>query len=302
MNGGVYVGRFAPSPTGPLHFGSLVAALASYLDARANDGRWLVRVENIDPPREQPGAADDILNTLERWHLHWDGEVLYQSERVDAYRDTVDRLLQAGLAYRCRCTRSKLASRGAGPYPGTCRTARVGAGEPHAVRLRTADECRSFDDLLQGTITQHLQQDSGDFVIWRRDDLPAYQIAVTLDDQYQHITRLVRGADLLASTPRQNYLREVLQLRDLQAAHLPVAVDSRQQKLGKQTGAAAVGALHAPSVLTRALQFLQQNPPAELAHSDLPEILEWGVKNWNINKLRGIAALETDKDYKLVAY
>ena len=219
-----YVGRFAPSPTGPLHFGSLVAAVASYLQARVQGGRWLLRVEDIDPPREQPGASDDIIKALDRHGFEWDGGVHFQSASDEAHRTALDSLVERELAYRCRCSRRELldAKRGSlgAIYPGTCRT----GCEPGdaAIRLLTNDSEIVFEDALQGRISQRLESQSGDFVIRRRDGLIAYHLAVVVDDEIQGVTEIVRGIDLMDSTPRQICLQQLLGYRTPQYVHVPV--------------------------------------------------------------------------------
>jgi glutamyl-Q tRNA(Asp) synthetase len=269
----MYTGRFAPSPTGPLHIGSLIAALASWLDARAAGGRWRVRIEDLDRPRCMPGAADAILRTLERLGLHWDGEVIYQSARIECYRAALERL-QAH-TYWCGCTRREvadsslgLASDGAHIYPGTCR-ARA-PRERRALRVRTTPEPIAFVDRLQGRCEQVLERDIGDFVLWRADGQFAYQLAVAVDDAEQGVSDVVRGADLLDSTPRQMYLQQLLGYATPRYMHVPVALDSAGDKLSKQTGAAPVEA--DPQSLARALRFLGQPDSPTLAAA---------VRAWN---------------------
>ncbi|MHB8424751.1 MAG: tRNA glutamyl-Q(34) synthetase GluQRS [Gammaproteobacteria bacterium] len=216
-----YKGRFAPSPTGPLHFGSLVTAVGSFLDARAHGGQWLLRMEDLDPLRESPGAADTILRSLDAFGLHWDGALLYQHSRLDAYQAAVERLRAAGLTFPCACSRTEIADSSLwgveGPvYPGTCRHGLPPGKPARAIRLRVADgEILSFDDALQSQVRQHLAKEVGDFVIRRADGRFAYQLAVVLDDALQGITHVVRGADLLLSTPRQLYLQGLLHLPTL---------------------------------------------------------------------------------------
>ncbi|CAG0907840.1 unnamed protein product, partial [Cyprideis torosa] len=220
----VHRGRFAPSPTGPLHQGSLVAAVGSYLCAHKQGGSWLVRIEDLDPPREDPLAADTILRTLEKHALYWDEAVLRQSDRQFVYQETVDTLLQGGLAYYCQCSRKQLQSTAIqgpmGPiYPGTCRNKNLSTG---AVRLRTIHESIAFNDARIGHYTQRLATELGDFVIQRRDHWFAYQLAVVVDDAAQGITDIVRGEDLLDNTPRQIYLQHLLGLPTPQYLHLPL--------------------------------------------------------------------------------
>ena len=264
----MYAGRFAPSPSGPLHFGSLVAALASWLDARAARGRWLVRIEDLDAPRTQPGAADEILRTLERLGLHWDGEVLYQSRRTGLYRDALERLRDR--TYWCSCSRREIADSslgmaadGAQIYPGTCRGGVAPGKTPRALRLKAAGAVE-FIDRVQGRQTQILERDVGDFVLERADGQFAYQLAVVVDDAAQGITDVVRGADLLDSTPRQIYLQQVLGYPTPRYLHVPAAVNAAGEKLSKQTGASPVGS--APD-LRRALAFLNQPETDDLGQA-----------------------------------
>jgi glutamyl-Q tRNA(Asp) synthetase len=271
-----YVGRFAPSPTGPLHFGSLIAALASYLDARAGNGRWLLRIEDIDPPREQPGASAAIVDTLRRHGLHWDGDLLYQSRRLPLYREALARLLAQGDAFPCGCTRATLAA-GGGLHRGRCRTPE----RPCAVRLRVDDEEVAVDDALQGRFSQALARQVGDFVIWRREDLPAYQLAVVVDDGAQGVTHVVRGCDLLDNTPRQVLLQRRLGLPVPRYAHLPVIANALGQKLSKQTFARALDGADAAANLRAALDFLgQPAPPPD--RGTAAAILDWAIRHWSL--------------------
>ena len=283
-----YVGRFAPTPSGHLHFGSLVAALASYLDARHVGGRWLVRMEDIDPPREMPGAQEAILRTLELHGLHWDGEVLRQSSRTEAYQAQIARLLEQGLAYPCQCSRSQLQASG-GLYPGTCRDQYLPEAG-NAIRLRVPQLRYCFDDRLQGRFCQHLGEELGDFVIRRRDGLIAYQLAVVMDDALQGITDVVRGADLLDNTPRQLYLQELLGLPQPRYLHLPLLIQPDGHKLGKRYRSPALSAEQASAQLARALRALGQQPPAELEGAPCTELLAWAVPHW---RAEAIPALRT---------
>jgi glutamyl-Q tRNA(Asp) synthetase len=260
-----YVGRFAPSPTGPLHFGSLVAALASWCDARAVGGRWLVRMEDLDRPREMPGAADDILHTLRAFGLDWDGEVMVQSERNDAYRAALERL--APLVYPCGCTRREIADSavtapdGAHVYPGTCRNGLAPGRTARALRIRVGDARIAFHDAVQGAIEQDLAHDVGDFVLTRADGLYAYQLAVVVDDAEQGVTDVVRGADLLDSTPRQIFLQRALRVPEPRYLHVPVVTNVAGEKLSKQTLATPVDANDPLPALRSALAFLGQSVP-----------------------------------------
>ncbi len=287
-----YCGRFAPSPTGPLHFGSLVAAVGSYLDAKHHHGTWLVRMEDLDAPRCMPGAADDILRTLEAFGLHWDEDVIYQSQRTAAYDEALHKLQSIGAVYPCCCTRKEIADSALhgidGPvYPGTCRHGIPAGREGRAWRVRTDDDPVGFNDELQGRIAQHLESEIGDFVVKRADGLYAYQLAVVVDDAFQHITHIVRGCDLLASTPRQIHLQRLLGLPTPAYMHLPVAVNAQGEKLSKQTLAPAISTDDAVATLISALDFLRQQPPAELRQGNVEEVLGWAVKNWQPERLKG---------------
>jgi glutamyl-Q tRNA(Asp) synthetase len=258
-----YVGRFAPSPTGPLHFGSLVAALASYLEARAAKGKWLVRLDDLDRPRAQPGAADEILRALERLGFEWDGPVLVQSDRVERYRATLDELTRRGLAYSCSCARkeledSTLAIDGARIYPGTCRHGPAPGKTARALRLRTHGAPIGFADAIQGWVEQRVEQEVGDFVLLRADGIIAYQLAVVADDMDQGVTDVVRGADLLDSTARQIHLQRLLGARTPHYAHVPVALNAAGEKLAKQTGARPLDLSDPKAELARARRFLGQ--------------------------------------------
>jgi len=264
------VGRFAPSPTGPLHFGSLVAALASWLDARAAGGRWLVRIEDLDAPRAQPGAAEDILRSLGGLGLEWDGPVVYQSRRMEAYETAVRSL--SGHTYWCGCTRREIADSslgvaadGARIYPGTCRDGIASGKTRRALRVRTTGEPVRFTDRVQGPQEQVLERDVGDFVLYRAGEQFAYQLAVVVDDAEQGVTDVVRGADLLDSTPRQIYLQRLLGYPTPRYLHVPAAVDAAGEKLSKQTGAPPI--LNGANALRRALSFLGQPETDDLAQA-----------------------------------
>jgi glutamyl-Q tRNA(Asp) synthetase len=281
-----YRGRFAPSPTGPLHFGSLVAAAGSFLQARASGGEWLVRIEDIDPPREVAGAADDILRTLERLGLHWDGPVLYQSARRDAYRDAIESLRHAGAVYSCGCSRREIADsslRGIeGPiYPGTCRVGLAPGREERALRVRTDSVAIAFEDRWQGRIDSVLANDVGDFVVRRADGFVAYQLAVVVDDAAQEITEVVRGADLLLSTPRQLHLQRLLGLPTPAYAHLPAVVNVHGEKLSKQTGAPPIADDPAVPLLRRVLSFLGQRVSAPDDVADVESLWRFAVATWD---------------------
>jgi glutamyl-Q tRNA(Asp) synthetase len=291
-----YVGRFAPSPTGPLHFGSLVAATASYLQAKAHDGRWLLRIEDIDPPREQAGATDAILNALDRYGFEWDEEIIFQSGRLEAHERAVQSLLDRKLAYPCSCSRRDLADAPRGPlgsiYPGTCRDG-CDAAET-AIRLRTTHAPISFVDGLQGLQTQHLERDSGDFIIRRRDGLIAYHLAVVVDDAIDGITEIVRGIDLMDSTPRQIWLQQLLGCGTPDYAHIPVVTHPNGDKLSKLTGAPGIPLHDATRALCAALVALQQEPPSSLQDCGLAEVWQWAIENWQIHAMQGQTAVSTD--------
>ncbi|HEY7241542.1 MAG TPA: tRNA glutamyl-Q(34) synthetase GluQRS [Burkholderiales bacterium] len=265
----MYVGRFAPSPTGPLHFGSLVAAAASWLDARAARGRWFVRIEDLDAPRAQPGAVDEILRALERLGLTWDGPVVYQSLRGARYEAALQRL-QAS-TYWCGCTRREIADSalghaadGAQIYPGTCRGGLPAGKAPRALRLGVGRRAISFVDRVLGKQEQDLAREVGDFVLYRADGLVAYQLAVVVDDAEQGVTDVVRGADLIDSTARQIHLQALLGYPQPRYLHVPVAVNASGEKLSKQSGARALDASRRDELLRRALAFLGQRVTADL--------------------------------------
>lgn len=289
MTYSAYTGRFAPTPSGYLHFGSLVAALASFLDARAVGGRWLLRMEDLDPPREVAGAQAAILHTLEQYGLEWDGAVVYQSQRHEAYRQVVQRLFSQGLAYACICSRKQLEG-SAGVYPGTCRDAGHSTTDA-AIRLRVPEVTYSFEDRVQGRFAQHLGRESGDFVIQRRDGLYAYQLAVVLDDAWQGVTDIVRGADLLDSTPRHLYLQELLGLRQPRYLHVPLIIQPDGHKLGKSYRSPPLQGNEAGPLLLRALRALGQQPPASLEGDAPREILAWAITHWDALQIPRAAAV-----------
>jgi len=284
-----YVGRFAPTPSGYLHFGSLFAALASYLDARAVGGGWLLRMEDIDPPREMPGAQAAIVETLRRYGFVWDGAMLRQSQRQAAYEAAIEHLLDAGLAYACTCSRKQLQAH-PGAYPGFCRDAGHGPRDA-AIRLRVPDREYHFCDRVQGEYRQHLGREVGDFVIRRRDGLVAYQLAVVLDDAWQGVTDVVRGADLLDSTPRQLYLQELLGLPQPRYLHLPLIIQPDGHKLGKSYRSPPLPPDEASPLLLRALRALGQQPAAELAGAPAAEILTWAIVHWDAGRIPRTRAL-----------
>jgi glutamyl-Q tRNA(Asp) synthetase len=292
MNIPAYIGRFAPTPSGYLHFGSLVAALASYLDARAVNGRWLLRMEDLDPPREVAGAQDGILRTLESYGLEWDGELVRQSTRDPEYAALVQQLLSQGLAYACTCSRKQLAGT-QGIYPGTCRNAGHGFADA-AIRLRVPELSYHFVDRVQGDYRQHLGRDGGDFVIRRRDSLYAYQLAVVLDDAWQGVTDVVRGADLLDSTPRQLYLQELLGLPQPRYLHVPLITQPDGHKLGKSYRSPPLPTDQATVLLMRALRALGQPLPEGADYGTPGELLRWASQHWDASRIaRSLTLCET---------
>ncbi|MBQ0720200.1 MAG: tRNA glutamyl-Q(34) synthetase GluQRS [Gammaproteobacteria bacterium] len=295
-----YIGRFAPSPTGPLHKGSLLAALASFLDARANHGQWLVRIEDLDPPREVPGAADLILRQLDEHGLHWDGSVLYQSTRLPAYREALQRLAHAGLLYACYCNRARLRTLG-GCYDGACRLYTINSSsvvpdKPHAIRIQLPEPSSiTVDDLIQGQLEFNLSA-AGDFILWRRDHLPAYQLACSLDDGYQNISHVIRGSDLLDSSPRQMHLLRCLNLETPRYGHIPVLSNRQGQKLSKQNHAPELNASEALSNLLDCLRLLGFSTPSELDRASTQQVLGWAIEHWQLANIPSLTRVtESDK-------
>lgn len=286
-----YRGRFAPSPTGPLHFGSLIAAVGSYLQARAHNGEWWIRIENIDPPREAKGATDSILHSLEAHGMEWDANVQYQHDRLDRYSEVLDELQLTGRLYACTCSRRQIAEKvdqadGALIYPGTCRDKNRQPDESHALRVDTRNAVIIFEDKIQGVQHFQLQQQSGDYVLRRADGLFSYQLAVAIDDVEQGMTEVVRGCDLLDSTARQVYLHQLLNMTSPAYAHLPVAVDPETgRKLSKQTFARALDNNSAIDNIWNVLVFLGQTPPVELRKADLDSVWQWAISNWRVSNV-----------------
>lgn len=287
-------GRFAPSPTGPLHFGSLVAALGSFLEASARGGRWLVRMEDVDVPRCRPEYAAAILRTLEVFGFSWDGAVMYQSARGERYRQVLEDLKRSGSVYPCCCTRAQLVAApaaidGAPLYPGTCRAGLPPGKAAHAWRLCVAGSIE-FDDLVQGPQAQELPRTVGDCVLLRADGYFAYQLAVVVDDADQGIDHVVRGADLIHSTPRQIFLQRLLGYPTPAYAHLPVVVDTAGRKLSKQTRAAPVNVGDPVPALVAAAAFLGQEPPQELRRATRSEFWGWAQAHWSLAKVPRVPA------------
>ncbi|MDH6024186.1 tRNA glutamyl-Q(34) synthetase GluQRS [Vibrio splendidus] len=279
-----YIGRFAPSPSGPLHFGSLVAALGSYFQAKSNQGQWLVRMEDLDPPREMAGAADLILKTLEAYHIFWDGEVVYQSQRHGLYQAQIDQWVADNQAYYCQCTRKQIKSLG-GFYNGHCRNAGLIDSGEQAVRLCMDFPVESFDDVRHSTIQIPKALAEEDFIIKRRDGLFAYNLAVVLDDIDQGVTEVVRGADLIEPTGRQISLYKTLKQKTVSYLHLPLATDGLGNKLSKQNHATAIDLDNPKPTLLDAMRFLGFDIPHALYEASMDEILLWGTQQWNVSQL-----------------
>ena len=295
-----YRGRFAPTPSGQLHLGSLVAAVSSYVDARAHTGQWLVRIDDIDIQRAVPGSADSILRTLERFGLHWDGEIVYQSHRQDVYSECLNRLQKSKYLFNCACSRTDIASRGRlnflneHVYPGTCYS-NLNATDfkKYSVRVHWPQECQhiEFTDQIQGPVIQNLAIDSGDLVLQRADKVFSYPFVVAIDDAMQGITHVVRGMDLLHQTPRQIAIQKLLNFSQAKYAHVPLIVDSAGFKLGKQTQAPAVENENPSKILFKVLSFLKLNPPLEIETFSVDKQLLWAVENWNIENLARISSI-----------
>ncbi|MGY6274942.1 tRNA glutamyl-Q(34) synthetase GluQRS [Methylomonas sp. MgM2] len=284
-----YIGRFAPSPTGQLHLGSLYTALASYLDARRHGGIWLLRIDDLDTPRNAAGAIDAILHCLERFGLHWDGEIYYQSRYLSKYQAILKHLQEQHWLYACRCSRKIL--RHTAVYPGVCRYAGFSFDEPSAWRLKVQDISIEFDDALQGKVNHHLSREHGDFIIRRKDNIIAYQFAVVIDDYLQKITHVVRGIDLLDSTPKQIYQQRLLAYPHPRYMHLPLIVDDQGHKLSKQNLATPVDDSQPEPTLFLLLNMLQQNPPSSLRNAPVATQLEWAITHWEPLALKKISAI-----------
>ena len=297
-----YRGRFAPSPSGPLHFGSLIAATGSYLDARHQQGDWLLRIEDLDPPREIAGASENIIRMLEQLGMTWDGPISYQSQRSHFYDDALDRLRQQGCLYDCGCSRKEIADGAvvteAGPvYPGTCRNGLAPGRSPRSVRVRVDPVEIQIQDRLQTPLQQQLDSEVGDFIVRRFNGLFSYQLAVAVDDGAQQITHIVRGADLLDSTPRQIYLQQLLGLPTPDYLHLPVAMKTGQAKLSKQTFAQPVTADDRHSAVIDALRFLQQDLPDSPHDASRDELWQWAIDHWDVTALPASRTLPAPEKY-----
>jgi len=279
----LYRGRFAPSPSGLLHFGSLVTALASYLDAKHNNGTWLVRIEDIDPPRELAGASDEILSTLDSYGLHWDEEVLYQSKQTHRYNEVLNNLLQAQLTYHCQCTRAQIKLMG-GTYNRHCETLELST-QNNATRIKNTVGINSYIDLIQGQINCDKAFSKEDFILLRKDGLFAYQLAVVVDDINQNISHVVRGCDLIEPTVRQLSLFKMLNAAAPSYSHIPLAVTPEGYKLSKQNKAPAIDNNKPQPALVSALNYLGQQAPAELATYPVEDIILWAIQHWSLDKI-----------------
>jgi glutamyl-Q tRNA(Asp) synthetase len=285
-----YRGRFAPSPTGPLHFGSLVAAVGSYLDAKAHKGAWLLRMDDLDQTRTVPGTADVILRSLEALGMRWDEQVVYQSTRNEAYADALDNLKRRGLIYPCSCSRREIADSAVGGidgpvYPGTCRKGLLAGRAARAERVLTNNTRVEFTDAIQGRIAHSLERQVGDFVLKRADGFYAYQLAVVVDDKAQGITDIVRGADLLDSTTRQIYLQQLLAYPTPRYAHLPVAVNVLGEKLSKQTLAEPIDTASPVPVLNAVLAFLGQDVIADCGPKSVADFWKRAIAGWKLERV-----------------
>lgn len=280
-----YCGRFAPSPSGKLHFGSLVTALASYLDAKFNQGRWLVRIEDLDPPREEAGASKAILSSLEAHHLHWDGEVVYQSHRYDLYENHLEILTKKSRTFRCNCTRQRLQELD-NRYDGYCLRHPPPTQSPSAIKfVPERSEIVAINDLIQGRLETVVSNPEDVFVLKRKDNLYAYQLAVVCDDIEQGISHIVRGCDLLSTTANQILLYQSFNAIAPTFGHLPVVLGDNQQKLSKQNKAKPINDQHALKNIHQALDFLRQEPPDIKELNSVEELLRWAVKHWALNKI-----------------
>jgi len=278
-----YRGRFAPSPSGFLHFGSLIAALSSYLDAKKNKGVWLVRIEDIDPPREKDGASDHILKTLDAFGLHWDGSVLYQSQQSDLYREVLNDLSHQNLSYFCQCTRADIKKMG-GIYQGYCRHL-VHPRDNTAIRVINNHAVTFYPDLVQGNVYCNLELAQEDFIIVRKEGLFAYQLSVVVDDIAQNISHVIRGCDLLEPTARQLSLFALLKIHPPQYGHVPLAITQNGYKLSKQNRTPALNIQKPQPSLIAALAFLGQKPPVDLLNCKVEEIINWAIANWSISQV-----------------
>jgi len=285
------LGRFAPSPTGPLHLGSLVAAISSYMIAKQNGAHWLVRIEDLDPPREVVGATQSILNSLEDYGLYWDGEVVYQSQRTEIYRQTLEKLKQGSFVYRCDCSRKTIERRNGGVYDGYCRKRKISADQEHSLRVKFDDGFEAFNDQIVGMQSFDSVNDKQDFIIQRRDRLFAYQLAVVADDLEQGVDHVVRGMDIIDSTPRQNFLYHCLDQPAPEYFHIPLVVDKQGVKFSKRSAAVGLEKAHAPEFLLRAFSHLNQPVEPSLSDASVDEIMSHYLKYWRTELIQSARTL-----------
>ena len=280
-----YKGRFAPSPTGPVHYGTLIAAVGSYLQAKSNKGRWFLRMDDIDLTRKVEGADTQIIKTLEAFGFEWHDKIIYQSRQIKHYEQAIEQLIEQSLVFPCLCSRKQIAESGTGIYPGTCRERHYPEKKQHALRILAKNNDIEFIDKVMGKQSQNIARDCGDFIVKRRDGLFAYQLAIVVDDARQNITEIVRGADLVDSTPRQIYLQQLLHYPTPGYCHLPLVVDAAGNKISKSEGAAKINIKSKEKQLVNALRFLGQNPAEDLAKSSINDIWLWAIKHWKINSV-----------------
>ncbi|MGK0297767.1 MAG: glutamyl-Q tRNA(Asp) synthetase [Gammaproteobacteria bacterium] len=288
-----YVGRFAPTPSGPLHFGSIVAALSSFLQARKHNGNWLLRIDDLDTPRVQEGATDNIFITLETLKLEWDGNVAYQSHRIEEYESALNLLRQKGCVFRCQCPR-KLIKNVA--YPGTCRNLMIPDSVRSSRRILTNNKPIRFNDGIQGDYSQDILKHSGDFIVRRSDKIIAYNLAAAIDDTSQCITHVVRGADLIDSTPKQIYIQSLLGLYSPHYEHVPVAITPNGKKISKQYGATDVLIDRKPlNIIIDVLDFLGHPVESGLEKSDINTVMSWALDNWDITRVPRLESIQFNK-------
>lgn len=283
-----YVGRFAPTPSGPLHFGSIIAALSSFLESRKHNGKWLLRFDDIDTPRIDKSSYDNIFRALESLNMEWDNSSIYQQNNLPNYQEVIEKLSDLNFLYKCDCPRKLTKGK---PYPGTCRDENTHHNKNYALRVKVDDAPVSFIDLIQGEVVQNITTHSGDYIVLRSDRLFSYNLASAIDDS-NGITHVIRGADLLETTPRQIYLQKLLGLKIPIYGHVPVAINAYGQKLSKQHGAQDV-LLHysPPEVLVNTLQFLGQNIGKDMVSADTRTIIDWALENWSLARVPKVASI-----------
>jgi glutamyl-Q tRNA(Asp) synthetase len=287
-----YKGRFAPSPTGAVHYGTLIAAVGSYLQAKRNSGKWFLRIDDIDIARKIEGADADIIKTLEAFGFEWDGEIIHQSAQTKHYQQSLEQLIAQSLVFPCLCSRKQLAESGSSIYPGTCRNRQLPEKKQHALRVLAKNIDIGFTDAVMGKQRQNIKTQCGDFILRRRDHLFAYQLAIVVDDAMQGITEVVRGADLLMSTPRQIYLQQLLHYPTPGYCHLPLAVDAAGNKISKSEGATKVSINNREQLLLSVLDFLGQQPPTELIESSINDIWQWAIQHWQLDLVPRVKSMQ----------